>query len=425
MLKLINKHIEDNLPFLMEKKLLVCVSGGVDSMVLLNLLHRMNLNVSVAHCNFKLRNKESDNDCIFVKDLCKISSIPFYSKNFDTNIPKHSVQMSARKLRYDWFYELLELHKYDFILTAHHLNDSIETFLINLTRSTGIDGLTGIKSINNKVIRPLLPFNKSQIIDYAKNNDIKWREDSSNLKNDYLRNKIRNKLVPIFSDIDSDFTSNFSKTIKRLNESSLILKKHTENFKSSNFQTNDDEILILKTSLKDLSSVMIFNLFIEYGFKNTDQIISLCNAETGKIITSKLYSILSDRTHLIIKKNIKNIDTDYFYNNESDFLFPEHIIVEEGNFINDKKSLFLIKDQIKFPLIIRKCQPGDFIYPTGMKGKKLVSKLLKDNKLSKFEKDKQYVLTDQDHILWVIGIRFDNRKYCKVNSNLKISLFEK
>jgi tRNA(Ile)-lysidine synthase len=333
--------------------------------------------------------------------------------------------MSARKLRYDWFYELLELHKYDFILTAHHLNDSIETFLINLTRSTGIDGLTGIKSINNKVIRPLLPFNKSQIIDYAKDNDIKWREDSSNLKNDYLRNKIRNKLVPIFSDIDSDFISNFSKTIKRLNESSLILKKHTENFKSSNFQTNDDEILILKTSLKDLSSVMIFNLFIEYGFKNTDQIISLCNAETGKIITSKLYSILSDRTHLIIKKNIKNIDTDYFYNNESDFLFPEHIKVEEGSFINDKKSLFLIKDQIKFPLVIRKYMPGDFIYPTGMKGKKLVSKLFKDNKLSMFEKDKQYVLTDQDHILWVIGIRFDIRKYSKFNSNLKISFFEK
>ena len=147
MLKLINKHIEDNLPFLKDKKLLVCVSGGVDSMVLLNLLHRMNLNIRVAHCNFKLRNKESDNDCVFVKDLCKKSFIPFYSKDFDTNIPKHSVQMSARKLRYDWFYELLELHKFDFILTAHHLNDSIETFLINLTRSTGIDGLTGIKSI--------------------------------------------------------------------------------------------------------------------------------------------------------------------------------------------------------------------------------------------------------------------------------------
>ena len=425
MLKLINKHIEDNLPFLKDKKLLVCVSGGVDSMVLLNLLHRMNLNIRVAHCNFKLRNKESDNDCVFVKDLCKKSFIPFYSKDFDTNIPKHSVQMSARKLRYDWFYELLELHKFDFILTAHHLNDSIETFLINLTRSTGIDGLTGIKSINNKVVRPLLPFNKSQIIDYAKDNDIKWREDSSNLKNDYLRNEIRNKLVPIFNDIDSDFTSNFSKTIKHLNESSLILKKHIENFKSINFQSNNDEILILKTALKDLSSVMIFNLFIEYGFKNTNQIISLCNAETGKIIISKLYSILSNRTHLIIKKNIKNIDIDYFYNNESDFLFPEHIKVEEGNFVNDKKSLFLIKDQIKFPLIIRKCQPGDVIYPTGMKGKKLVSKLLKDNKLSMFEKDKQYVLTDQDHILWVIGIRFDNRKYSKVDSNLKISFFEK
>jgi len=174
-----------------------------------------------------------------------------------------------------------------------------------------------------------------------------------------------------------------------------------------------------------LSSVMIFNLFVDYGFKNTDQIISLCKAETGKIITSKQYSILSNRSHLLIKKNTKNVEIEYFYNNQSDFLLPENVLVEEGNFVNDKKSLYLVKEKAKFPLIIRKYQPGDLIYPTGMNGKKLVSKLLKDNKLSKFEKDKQYVLTDQEHILWVIGIRFDKRKYSHTDSNLKISFFEK
>jgi tRNA(Ile)-lysidine synthase len=245
MIDLFNKHIDNNLPFLHGKKLLVCVSGGADSVVLFSLINKMNYTIGVAHCNFKLRHKESDDDSFFVENLCKINSIPFYSKDFDINIPKHSVQMAARKLRYDWFYELLELYKYDFILTAHHLNDSIETFFINLSRSTGIDGLTGIKSINNKVVRPLLPFNKSQIIDYANDNNIKWREDSSNLKDNYLRNKIRNKLVPILSDIDSDFTNNFSKTIYRLNESNLILKEHIQNFKSINFQTKNDEILIL------------------------------------------------------------------------------------------------------------------------------------------------------------------------------------
>jgi len=425
MLDLFNKHIDNNLPFLHGKKLLVCVSGGADSVVLFSLINKMNYTIGVAHCNFKLRHKESDDDSFFVENLCKINSIPFYSKDFDINIPKHSVQMAARKLRYDWFYELLELYKYDFILTAHHLNDSIETFFINLSRSTGIDGLTGIKSINNKVVRPLLPFNKSQIIDYANDNNIKWREDSSNLKDNYLRNKIRNKLVPILRDIDSDFTNNFSKTIYRLNESNLILKEHIQNFKSVNFQTKNDEILILKTALKGLSSVMIFNLFVDYGFKNTDQIISLCKAETGKIITSKQYSILSNRSHLLIKKNTKNVEIEYFYNNQSDFLLPENVLVEEGNFVNDKKSLYLVKEKAKFPLIIRKYQPGDLIYPTGMNGKKLVSKLLKDNKLSKFEKDKQYVLTDQEHILWVIGIRFDKRKYSHTDSNLKISFFEK
>ncbi len=425
MLELTKKHIDDNLSFLFDKKLLVCVSGGIDSVVLFDLLNRMNFKLGVAHCNFKLRNKESDDDYLFVKNLCKSSSIPFYSKDFNIDTPKHSIQMSARKLRYDWFYELIELHNYDFILTAHHLNDSIETFFINLTRSTGIDGLTGIKSINNKVIRPLIPFSKSQLKDYAKENNILWREDSSNFKNDYLRNKIRNKILPIFKEIDSDFAINFSKTINRLSESSLILKKHAENFKSTNFQINNDEILILKKVLKNLSSVMIFNLFVDYGFKNTDQIIRLCSAETGKIINSNSYSILSNRTHLIIKKNIENIELEYFYNSESDFLFPDNIKVAHGNFVNDNKSLYLKKNQIIFPLIIRRWQPGDVIYPTGMNGKKLVSKLLKDNKLSIFDKNKQYVLTDQEHILWVIGIRFDKRKYSSINSNLKISLFEK
>ena len=425
MLNILNKHIENDLSFLKDKKLLVCVSGGVDSMVLLNLLHKMNFKIGVAHCNFKLRNKESDNDSLFVKNICKTSSIPFFSKDFDINIPKHSVQMSARKLRYEWFYQLLEIYEYDFILTAHHLNDSIETFLINLIRSTGIDGLTGIKSVNNKVIRPLLYFNKSQIMDYAIDNKIQWREDSSNKKNDYLRNKIRNKLVPVLNDIDSDFINNFSNTIDRLKDSSLILRKHTENFKSLHFKENNDEILILKSILKDLSSTMIFNLFNDYGFKNPEQILNLCNAKSGKIISSKLFSILSNRTQLVLKKNIINVELDYFYNNDDDFFFPENIIIEEGGFVIDNKSLYLKKSEIKFPLIIRRWQSGDLIYPTGMNGKKLVSKLLKDNKLSIFEKDKQYVLTDQDHILWVIGIRFDKRKYSNINSNLKISIFEK
>ncbi|MDB0042730.1 tRNA lysidine(34) synthetase TilS [Flavobacteriaceae bacterium] len=425
MLNILDKHIENDLSFLKDKKLLVCVSGGVDSMVLLNLLHKMNFKIGVAHCNFKLRNKESDDDSLFVKNICKISSIPFFSKYFDINIPKYSVQMSARKLRYEWFYQLLEIHKYDYILTAHHLNDSIETFLINLIRSTGIDGLTGIKSINNKVIRPLLYFNKSQIMNYAFENKIQWREDSSNKKNDYLRNKIRNKLLPVLKDIDSDFINNFSNTIDRLKDSSLILKQYTESFKSLHFIENNDQILILKSTLINLSETMIFNLFNDYGFKNPEQILNLCSSKSGKIITSKLFSLLSNRTQLVLKKNISNVELDYFYNTNNDFFFPENIIVEEGSFVIDNKSLYLKKSEIKFPLSIRRWQSGDLIYPTGMNGKKLVSKLLKDNKLSVFEKDKQYVLCDQDHILWVIGIRFDKRKYSNINSNLKISIFEK
>ena len=185
MLRKFENHLTTNLSIIKDKNLLICVSSGIDSMVLLHLLEKLNYNLSVAHCNFKLRGLESDNDSVFIEMYCKKNKIRFFKKDFETGISKHSVQMSARMLRYEWFYEIIESNKLDYIVTAHHLDDSLETFLINTFRSTGIDGLTGIKSINNKIVRPMLNFSKTEIIKYAKLNNIKWREDSSNKKNDY------------------------------------------------------------------------------------------------------------------------------------------------------------------------------------------------------------------------------------------------
>jgi tRNA(Ile)-lysidine synthase len=425
MLKKLENHIKINFSKIKGKKLLVCVSGGIDSMVLLHLLENLNYNLSVAHCNFKLRGSESDNDSIFIEKYCKSKKIKFFKKEFETNIPKYSVQMSARKLRYEWFYEIIESNKLDYIVTAHHIDDSLETFLINTFRSTGIDGLTGISSFNNKIIRPLLIFSKSDIINYSKLNNINWREDSSNKKNDYLRNKLRNQVIPLIKEINPSYIENFSKTVSHLKEDSLLIHELISIFKQDYFKHTKDCISINKSIVSNLSDSMIFKLFFEYGFRSSKEILDLCKSNSGKIIYSSKYSILSNRAELLIKKLEINQSEDYYYINSKDNNFPKNIEIIEGDFIKyDKKSLYLDKDQLKFPLKIRKWNKGDYIYPTAMNGKKLVSKIFKDKKLSLYDKATQWILEDNEHILWVIGIRFDKRKYMKANSNFKISLIE-
>ena len=360
-----------------------------------------------------------------LKNIVNRKKIKFFKKEFETNIPKHSVQMSARKLRYEWFYEIIELNKLDYIVTAHHIDDSLETFLINTLRSTGIDGLTGISSFNNKIIRPLLIFSKSDIVNYSKLNNINWREDSSNKKNDYLRNKLRNQVIPLFKEINTSYIENFSKTVSHLKEDSLLIHELISIFKQDYFKNTKDCISINKSVVSNLSDTMIFKLFFEYGFRSSKEILDLCKSNSGKIIYSSKYSILSNRAELLIKKLEINQSEDYYYINSMDNNFPKNIEIVEGDFIKyDKKSLYLDKDQLKFPLKIRKWNKGDYIYPTGMNGKKLLSKIFKDKKFSIYEKSTQCILEDSEHILWVIGIRFDKRKYMKANVNFKISLIE-
>jgi len=425
MLRKFENHLTTNLSIIKDKNLLICVSSGIDSMVLLHLLEKLNYNLSVAHCNFKLRGLESDNDSVFIEMYCKKNKIRFFKKDFETGISKHSVQMSARMLRYEWFYEIIESNKLDYIVTAHHLDDSLETFLINTFRSTGIDGLTGIKSINNKIVRPMLNFSKTEIIKYAKLNNIKWREDSSNKKNDYLRNKLRNQVIPSLKKINPSYIENFSKTVNFLKEESLLINEMISSFKLTHFKNDKEYIRVEKTIISKLSDTMIFKLFYEYGFKNTREIKDLCKSNSGKIISSPKYSILSNREFLLIKKLIKNKEEEFYYLNSNDYNLPTNIVINEGDFKTyDKKSLYLEINKLKFPLIIRRWSKGDFIYPTGMKGKKLVSKLFKDKKFSVYEKESQWILEDCEHILWVIGIRFDKRKYINGVSNLKISFIE-
>ncbi|SVA10609.1 uncharacterized protein METZ01_LOCUS63463 [marine metagenome] len=422
MYNLFSKHIKKEFSFLKESKLLVCVSGGVDSMVLINLLNRLKYNVSIAHCNFNLRDDESDIDEDFVKNYAITNSIPFFSKSFITRIPKHSMQMAARNLRYKWFYSVLKVEELDYIITAHHLDDSLETFILNLSRASGIEGLTGIKQLNDVIVRPLLVFSKNEILNYAKTNNIKWREDSTNKKNDYQRNQIRNEIIPLLKKLHPNFLDQSKKTMTFLNESNLIIDNYIQIVKNENFNLKDDEIVISKDFIKNNSN-LIFHLFKEYNFKYSDQILELCNSLSGKIIESNTHVLLSNRSNLVVKEKTNRIDQTFEVGIKG-LLSPIEMNIEVGEFKTkfNKKSIYLSKKEIDFPLYLRKWKKGDVFFPFGMKGKKTVSKYYKDEKMSFFDKKNQWLLCNNDEIVWVVGKRPDRRFFKDNNASLKIEV---
>jgi len=422
MYSLFSKHIKKEFKFLNKSKLLVCVSGGVDSMVLINLLNRFNYDVSIAHCNFNLRNEESDLDENFVKNYAFSNSIPFFSKSFVTKLPKHSMQMAARNLRYEWFYEILKTEKLDYIITAHHLDDSLETFILNLSRASGIEGLTGIKKLNDLIVRPLLVFSKKEILNYAKANNIKWREDSTNKNNNYQRNQIRNEIIPLLKKLHPNFLDQSNKTMTFLKESSLIIENYIQNIKMKNFILKDDEIVISKAFIKNNSN-LIFHLFKEYNFKHSDQILELCNSLSGKIIESNTHLLLSNRLNLILKKKINTVYQTFEVGLKG-LVSPIEMNIEVGEFQTkfNKKSIYLSKNEIDFPLYLRKWKKGDVFFPFGMKGKKTVSKYYKDEKMSFFDKQNQWLLCNNEEIIWVVGKRPDRRFFKNSNASLKIEV---
>ena len=422
MYNLFSKHIKKEFSFLKESKLLVCVSGGVDSMVLINLLNRLKYNVSIAHCNFNLRDDESDIDEDFVKNYAITNSIPFFSKSFITRIPKHSMQMAARNLRYKWFYSVLKVEELDYIITAHHLDDSLETFILNLSRASGIEGLAGIKQLNDIIVRPLLIFSKNEILNYAKTNNIKWREDSTNKKNDYQRNQIRNEIIPLLKKLHPNFLDQSKKTMTFLKESNLIIENYIQIIKNENFNLKDDEIFISKDFIKNNSN-LIFHLFKEYNFKYSDQILELCNSLSGKIIESNTHVLLSNRSNLVVKEKTNRIDQTFEVGIKG-LLSPIEMNIEVGEFKTkfNKKSIYLSKKEIDFPLYLRKRKKGDVFFPFGMKGKKTVSKYYKDEKMSFFDKQNQWLLCNNDEIVWVVGKRPDRRFFKDNNASLKIEV---
>lgn len=413
MLEIVQNQLEKALQGVKTPKLLLACSGGVDSMVLLHLLEQLAYPFGVAHCNFSLRAAASDADAAFVASYCTSKGITHFATTFATKNYAHSkgvsTQMASRTLRYQWFDQLKVEEGFTHLLTAHHLDDQMETFLINVGRGSGIKGLTGIPV--DKVLRPLLQATKAEILAYAKEHHIPWREDASNAADDYLRNQLRHHILEQWKAITPGITQQFEKTRQQLAWAEEALSHYCNTFKAMHFVKKDNRIEISLAALKSLQPLEYYlhALFSPYGFSNFLDLNALLTAQSGKQLVSNTHRLIKDRTQLFLveqqgdqsPKRIEWIPTKNLHS-------PLHLT------INPKSSLAqntarLDQSLLKFPLILRKYQEGDYFYPVGMKGKKKLSKFFKDEKYSLIEKEQQWLLCSEEAIVWVIGQRVDAR----------------
>ncbi len=424
MLDKFKENIESNFPFLKEKKLLLACSGGVDSVVLVHLMHSLGYEIALAHCNFSLRGIESDKDAKFVEQLAKGLSIPVFVETFDTHKYadelKISTQMAARDLRYAWFEEIRENFKYDCILTAHHLDDNLETFFINLTRGSGLKGLIGIPRINHRVVRPLLQISRLEVESYALDNSLKWREDLTNLETDYLRNKLRIEVLPKFKHLNKSVLKNYQKTQHILQDSYNLLQDYiTIVFKTVVIVHKNSYIIDIE-KLKEFpnTKALIYELLKDFGFTQWEDIWNLIDGQTGKQVFSSSHILLKNRKNLILTlKDDPEKKEEYFIEKEiKEMNAPLYLKFELGGFseIADKNSIQVASEKLVYPLKLRKWQAGDSFQPFGMKGRKKLSKYFKDEKVPNTEKNSVWLLLSEEKIVWVIGYRMD--EYFRVNS---------
>ncbi len=434
MQNLFYQHLQTQFPFLENKKLLLAVSGGLDSMVLLHLLQQLPYTIAIAHCNFQLRGIESFEDQSFVQNYALQHQIPFYYTQFDTqafaNDYKLSTQVAARELRYDWFYEQLELHQFDFVLTAHHADDNLETFLINLSRGTGLDGLSGIPAQNDTVLRPLLPFSRAAIEEYAKANNLQWREDSSNASDKYLRNQIRHHLVPMLKELNPDFLKAFGMTQEYLQQAQELVSDAASMVYQQVAREEEDTIYFDLKQLLRLPNYAsyLYQWLKEYGFSAWDDIYNLVDSQSGKQVFSSEYRLLKDRDFFILSPIQEPEKEIYFIEKNQDKVkIPLKLQFCKVADINkaDSSAIFVDESKLAYPLVLRKWQEGDFFYPLGMKGKsKKVSKFFKDEKMALLDKENTWLLCSNEAIVWVIGMRADERFKVEniTNTILKIEL---
>ncbi len=404
--------------------LLLTVSGGMDSMVMLDVMLKAGYKSEVAHCNFNLRGKESDGDALFVKDECRKRGVVCHEKSFDTReyatVKGISIEMAARELRYEWFYLLLKERALNAIVTAHHGDDAVETFFLNLVRGTGIKGLSGIKAVNNKVIRPFLNLSRANIEEYCKENSLQYRHDSSNDEVKHLRNKVRHEIIPLFKEMNPSFFSTMTANFKRLTEVEDLLEAEVRRVRDSFVVEEQGRVLIPISKIDEhlQKSSVLYELLRPYGFNSNviGDIIKSLSGIPGKQFYSSTHRLIRDRFNLILFENKDIADDELYINSDVDsidepislrikiFLKPD-----DYSFSKDTAIAHFDADLIEFPLVLRRWRQGDTFRPLGMKGFKKLSDFFIDNKLSISDKEDIRILQTGDDIMWIVGMRMDDR----------------
>ncbi len=440
MLKQFEVNILKNDLFNKTDKLLIAFSGGVDSVVLCDLLTKAGYYFDLAHCNFQLRGTEANDDTSFCETYAKLihakcHTIYFNTKNYAVE-NKLSIQMAARELRYKWFKELISEHGYTYLLTAHHANDNAETLFVNLTRGTGIKGLQGIPEKQNNTIRPLLFATKEMIKNYADKHNIQFREDSSNQEVKYKRNFIRHQIIPELKKLNPILEETLNTSIHYFKQSSQIVTQFCKS-KFKDICEENNERLKINISLllsEPQKETLLFEWLHPKGFKanQIEQLIIVLSDKNniGKFFESSTHQLAVDRTYLIVKKKTNETNTTEFkINSISDTThLPIKLVLEEikqTSFTNNKNELFISVTDYFFPLTLRKWKTGDKFQPFGMNGFKKLSDYFKDQKLSKFDKEAVWILESNQQIVCIVGYRMDNRFKVTNESNqiLKLTSF--
>lgn len=412
-------YIKQNKLFIKQDKLLLAISAGADSVALSHLLKKLGYNISLVHCNFGLRNEQSDADEFFVRKLAKKWDVNCFTKKFKTKAfakeKKISIQMAARELRYNWFEQIRVEHKFDLVVTAHHKDDDLETFFINLIRGTSIKGLLGISSKTEKAVRPLLFAKKQEIYDYLQQNKIQFREDSSNKEEKYLRNKIRLKLMPLLQEMNPSISETIMNEKNYLSGVSEIYFSAIETARNRMVKQEKDFFTISIEQLKKLDVIepYLYEFLKPFGFTNAPDILQAIQGQSGKQFYSGTHRLTIDRKQIIIQKNTKNekvsisiIETD------TQIEFPLKLKLEVSNnptIKKDKNIAAFDYQKLQFPLILRRWEKGDFFTPIGMKGKKKLSDFFIDNKIPIPEKENIWVLCSSTEIIWVVGHRIADK----------------
>lgn len=427
---------EENL-FNKKDRILIAVSGGVDSVVLCHLCNMAGYDFVIAHCNFQLRGTESDADEEFVADMADRYGVNVFTRKFDTityaNENKISIQVAARNLRYNWFGELLNEEgsgKPGYILTAHHANDNIETMLMNFFKGTGIGGLQGImpkSGTGNRLVRPLLFAKKEELIEYAAENKLPFREDSSNSSDKYTRNYFRNKLIPSLQEVYPSVEDNLLDNINRFRNIGTLYRLSVKNLKKKLVITkgNEQHIPVLKLLKTPALHAIVYEIIQDYGFapSQVTEVIALLESGSGKYICSHTNRILHNRGWLIITA-LTDGSSMHVLIEESDtsIFFGKHQMLikqmeKPGKIDSNIKLALLDAGNIRFPLLVRKWKRGDYFYPLGMQKKKKLSKFFIDNKFSLVDKENAWVVEMDKKIIWVVGHRIDDR--FKITSSTK------